>query len=208
MGIRIFTGDDRIRISDTVKTCFSEGYEVFEGEALNLTDLPGIFFGTTLFSEKRNILIKDLSNNKEVFEDFCGKFEEYNKTESDIIIWETKIDKRLASTKSLIKAGVEIREFEEAKVDSKAILGIYDLALRDGKKAVEELEKIEKDQDPYMFLGLITGQALKKLSYRPNGSREKRLLKEIGKLDIQMKSTAVEPWMLIKSFLLRITSLR
>ncbi len=209
MGIKLFTGDDRIRISETIKNVLSKDYEVFEGETLRATDLPGIFFGTTLFSNDRRILIKDLAQNKEAFEDFCAKFSDYSKTEANVIIWETKLDKRMALTKNLIKSGIEIREFNQAKgVDSRAVLGIFDLALRDGGAAVKELEKIEKEQDPYMFLGLMASQALKKLSFRPTGSREKRVLKEIAEVDMQMKSTAFEPWILIKGLLLRITSLR
>lgn len=209
MGIKIYTGDDRVRISELVKNELSNDYEVFEGETLNCSDLPGIFFGTTLFANTRKILIKDLAASKEVFEDFCAKFSDYSKTDAEVIIWESKLDKRLASTKSLVKAGAKISEFNEAKnVDSRAILGIYDLALRDGEAAVRELEKIESEQDPYMFLGLMASQALRRLSSRPNGSREKKILKEIADVDMQMKSTAFEPWILIKSLILRITSLR
>ena len=49
-------------------------------------------------------------------------------------------------------------------------------------------------------------QALKKFEQR-GGVREKRLLKELAKLDMEMKTTGLEPWMLIKAFLLRAKSL-
>ena len=71
---------------------------------------------------------------------------------------------------------------------------------------MRELEKIERTQDPYMFFGLMVSQALKKLEWRPQGTKEKRSLKELSIIDMQMKSTAVEPWMLIKSFLLRLAT--
>ena len=80
------------------------------------------------------------------------------------------------------------------------------MAMRDGKKAVEMVEKIEKTQDPYMFLGLLTSQALKRFEWK-QGEKEKRVLKELSKLDIQMKSTTFEPWLLLKSFLLQVSSL-
>lgn len=205
MGIRIFTGDDRVNISKTVAKELGEGYEVFEGENLLASDLPGIFLGTTLFSVgARKILIKDIGENKEVFEELARRVGEWIKTDAEVVIWETKLDKRLMATKELIKAGVEVCEFKTvAKVDPRVVFNIYDVALRDGARAVVELSKIESEQDPYMFFGLLVSQALKKLEWRPSGVREKRILKELSEVDMQMKSTAVEPWMLVKSFLLR-----
>ncbi|MBR2587295.1 hypothetical protein IKE71_02895 [Candidatus Saccharibacteria bacterium] len=205
MGIRIFTGDDRVKTQAEILHALGEGYEVFEGENLLVTDLPSLFLGESLFSSGgRKILVKDLSENKEVFFDFAEKIEQYLKTDSEIILWETKIDKRLSATKNLVKAGVEIREFAApVKIDTRAVFNIYDIALRDGKRAVSELSKIEREQDPYMFFGLLVSQALKKLEWRPNGVREKKILKELSKVDMQMKSTGIEPWILIKSFLLK-----
>lgn len=210
MGIRIFTGDDRVKISETVAKELGEGYEVFEGENLLASDLPGIFLGTTLFSVgARKILIKDIGENKEVFEELARRVGEWIKTDAEVVIWETKLDKRLMATKELIKAGVEVCELKTvAKVDPRVVFNIYDVALRDGARAVAELSKIESEQDPYMFFGLLVSQALKKLEWRPSGVREKRILKELSEVDMQMKSTAVEPWMLVKSFLLRVATLQ
>lgn len=209
MGIRIFTGDDRVKISEEVRRELGEGYEVFEGESLTLADLASLFLGGSLFVVGgRKILVKDFSENKEVFAGFVEKIEEWLKTEAEVIIWETKLDKRLGATKALVKAGVEVREFKTSEpVDMKAVFNIYDVALRDGKRAVAELAKIESGQDPYMFFGLVVSQALKKLEWRSNGKKEKRILRELSVVDMQMKSTAVEPWMLIKSFLLRVATL-
>ena len=53
--IRIFYGDDRVTISEKIKKEFGEEYEVFEGEGLKIEDLPSIFFGASLFSDKRKI---------------------------------------------------------------------------------------------------------------------------------------------------------
>ena len=209
MGIRVFSGEDRVRAQAEILKELGEGYEVFEGENLAPNDLLGIFLGTTLFSmESRRILVKDLSENKEAFTDFCEKIEEFLKTDASVILWETKLDKRLASTKNLIKAGVEVREFKlQESVDMKAVFDIYNIALRDGERAVRELEKIESKQDPYMFFGLMVSQAIKKLEWQPNGTKEKRILKELSRLDMQMKSTGMDPWMLVKSFLLRVATL-
>lgn len=86
------------------------------------------------------------------------------------------------------------------------VFGVLDMALRDGRRAVAQVEQIELEQDPYMFFGLLVTQALKKFEQR-GGVREKRLLKELAKLDMEMKTTGLEPWMLIKAFLLRAKSL-
>ena len=133
------------------------------------------------------------------------KIVDYADTEHEVVIWETKIDKRSAGYKRLKEVGAEMTEFPALKKpEMNLVFGILDTALRDGPKAVETVEKIETDQDPYMFFGLLVTQALKK--YESSGARgkEKRMLKELAKLDMQMKTTGVEPWKLVKSFLLRV----
>ena len=209
VGIRILTGDDRLAVTREVERTLGKGYEVFEGENLTPAELPSIFLGATLFSAgERKVLITDLGENKESLEALAAGAEEFLKTENEVVIWETKLDKRLAAVKGLMKAGVEVKEFKQApKVEMKAVFNIYDLALRNGEKAVKELEKIEAEQDPYMFFGLMVSQALKKLEWRLEGAREKRAVRELGKIDMQMKSTGIDPWMLIKSFLIRLKTI-
>lgn len=209
MGIRIFTGEDRARTQAEILRALGEGYEVFEGESLTPSDLPGIFLGATLFSAgTRKILVKDLSESKEAFAEFAGKIDEWLRTDAEVVIWESKLDKRLTAVKALVKAGVEVKEFKaQEPVDMKQVFDIYNIALRDGVKAVTELAKIESKQDPYMFFGLMVSQALKKLEWKPNGVKEKKVLKELSVVDMQMKSTGVDPWMLVKSFLLRVSAI-
>ncbi len=208
MGIRIYTGDDRVKIGEQVVKDFGEGYEVFEGESLSHESLPSLFLGGSLFAVgKRKILIKDFSENMDAWNFFVENIKTFLTSDAEVIIWEAKLDKRLASTKVILKAGVEVREFKLPDlIDTRAVFNIYDIALSDGEKAVRELEKIDKTQDPYMFFGLMVSQALKKIEWRPRGAKEKRTLKELGVVDMQMKSTAIEPWMLIKSFLLRLST--
>ncbi len=210
MAIRIMTGDDRAKIANEVKRWLGEKYEVFEGEGLVPEDLPGVFLGATLFSagEARKILIKDVGENKETLEALAARIEEYLGTENDVAVWETKLDKRLTAVKTLVKAGVEIKEYKlAAKIDMRAVFGIYDIALKDGARAVSELEKIEAEQDPYMFTGLMVSQALKRLTARPNGARERAALRELAKLDMQMKSTGYDPWILVKTFLVKLSAI-
>lgn len=209
--VKVFVGDDRVRAAKAVESELGVNYEVFEGESLTLADLPSIFHGVSLFGggsggfgEKRRILLKDLGENGVVWE----KIVDYLETEHEVIIWETKIDKRSAGYKRLKETGVEIREFNLAqKPEMRQVFGIFDVALRgDGEAAVRMVEKIELEQDPYMFLGLMVTQALKKFETK-QGSKERRVVKMLGELDMQMKGEAnanLEPWTLVKMFLLEV----
>ena len=202
--LRVFVGEDRVSAEMALKRLIGGNYEVFEGENLSVGDLPSIFQGTSLFETgRRRILLKNLSENAAVWE----KIAEYAGTEHEVVVWELKIDKRSVGYKNLKAAGVEIQEFAlKAKPEAKMVFGVLDMALRDGRRAVAQVEQIELEQDPYMFFGLLVTQALKKFEQR-GGVREKRLLKELAKLDMEMKTTGLEPWMLIKAFLLRAKSL-
>ncbi len=211
--LRIFYGENRLEAEKAVKRTLGEGYEVFEGESLTVGDLPSIFQGTSLFGGGsgsgaggfgggvRRILLKNLGENAEVW----AKLADYIETEHEVVVWEGKIDKRSTGYKQLKDAGVEMEEFAALKKpEAGLVFGILDTAMRNGEKAVRDLEKIEADQDPFMFFGLLVTQVLKKYEYSGGGARDRRILKELAKVDLQMKSTGVEPWMLIKSFLLRV----
>lgn len=202
--IKIFYGDDRVRAQAEIRKILGEDYEVVEGEELDLAGLRDVMLGVSLFG-KRKIVIKGLTANKDLFAEVLNLLA----TEHEVIIWEEKMDKRSAVYKDLVKAGVEMREFKMAELASKKLVfDIYDTALRDGAKAVKMCEQIENDNDPYMFVGLMISQAIKKYSFR-YGAKEKRVLKELSRLDMQMKgeSTISQPWTLVKSFLLRVSSL-
>lgn len=201
--IKIFYGDDRIKAKSEIDRFLDENYEVIEGGELKIGDLPNVFKGTSLFSEKRAILIKDISENQAVWE----KVADFVDTEHKIAILETKLDKRKQGYKLLKSAGVEMKEFKLLDPpEKKMVFDIYEMALKDGKKAVEMCKKIENTSDPYMFVGLMVSQALKKYEWRA-GAKEKRALKELSKLDMQMKTTSMQPWLLVQAFLLRVSQL-
>ena len=82
---------------------------------------------------------------------------------------------------------------------------IFEMAMRDGERAVRMCEQIELTQDPYMFFGLMVTQALKKFGVR-QGVRERKILKELAELDVRMKTSGMEPWILVKMFLVRMGS--
>ena len=200
--LKVFYGANRLAAEKAIKQALGENYEVFEGENLKLDDLPSIFLGSSLFeTQKRRILLKDVSENSTVWE----KLTDYAETAHEVIAWELKLDKRSAGYKRLSGSQVELREFAELKKpEANLVFGILDTAFRDGKRAVQMVEQIELTQDPYMFFGLLVTQMLKKYDTSGAGARERRLLKELAQTDLQMKSTTVEPWSLVKSFLLRV----
>ena len=202
--IRVFYGDDRVKAQAAIKKLLGEDYEVVEGEELDLAGLRDVFLGSSLFG-KRKIVVKGLLGKKELFAEVVGLIG----TEHEIVLWEEKMDKRSVVYKDLAKAGVEMKEFKIAKpADFGKVFEIYDMALKDGPRAVKMLEEIENDNDPYMFVGLLVSQAVKKWQWR-YGAKEKRVLLELSKLDMQMKgdSAVTQPWILVKSFLLRLSSL-
>ena len=200
--IKIFTGEDRIRAQQEITKYLGKNYEIIEGTDLELTTLPSIFQGASLFADTRNILIRDLSINKPVFD----KLPDYLDTSHNVIIQEIKLDKR-SNTYKILKDKIEIRDFALSKSPNlNLIFNIYNTAKKDGSKAVDMLSKIEQDEDPIKFCGLLISQALK--DYRAKqGTKEKKALKELSKLDLALKSTSYQPWLLIQSFLLRLSSL-
>ena len=200
--LKIFTGDDRIRAGQEIAKFLGPGHEVIEGADLTLSDLPSIFHGASLFESTRRILIRDLSVNKPVFE----KLPEYLDTPHNIVIQELKLDKRSATYKAL-KGKVEITDFTLPKNPNfNLVFDIYKTAKRDGKKACATLDKIKQDEDPIMFFGLLVSQATKDYATH-QGTTEKRALRELSKLDLDLKSTSYQPWLLIQAFLLRLSSL-
>lgn len=200
--IKILTGDDRVRAGREIERELGSDYEVIEGADLMPTDLPSIFNGASLFDEKRRILMRDVSGNKAVFDELV----KYTDTPHKVMVLEMKLDKRSSAYKAL-KEKVEILEFNLVKNQNFGLVfDIYRIAKRDGKKAVEMLDKIKQEEEPIRFCGLLISQALKDYARNP-GIKEKRVLRELSRLDIELKTTSYSPWLLLKSFLLRVSSL-
>lgn len=200
--IKIFYGDDRVRAGQEIKKFLGEEYEVVEGVELNENDLPSLLLGNSLFSEKRKILIRDLTANKSV----CEKITEYLNTPHSVAILEVKLAKKTAFFKA-IKDKVGIFEFKLPETNAyRRALDIYSVAKRDGERAVKMVRELENAEEPISFMGMIISIALKEYDARP-GLKEKRVLKELSKIDIEMKSTSMQPWLLVQSFLLRLASL-
>ena len=197
--IKIFTGDDRVKAKQEVKKLLGENYEVIDCADLTKNDLPSIFLGTTIFDAYRRILLRDFTSNSNIYPELS----KYLNTPHDIILLETKLDKRTTTYKE-IKDKVEIKEFKlPPKTDFRIVFDIFRVAKRDGKKAIEMLKKLEPEEDPIRFTGLLVSQATKDYQ-RNQGSKEKRILKELSKLDVNLKSSKIDPWLLVESFLLQL----
>lgn len=202
MMIKVFYGDDRVAIKNAIKKALGTQYEVVEGVEIKSGDMPSIFLGGSLLTTKRAILIRDLSENKEIFE----KVADFIETTHKIVIFESKIDKRAVFYRKL-KDKIEFREFKlPEEIELRAVFDIFRVAKKDGMKAVEMLRNIKMQQKPYMFFGLLVSQAVKDFTYQ-QGTREKRVLEELSRLDMLMKTTTMEPWLIIESFLVRLSSL-
>lgn len=200
--LKIFTGENRIAAKTEIDRLLGPNHETIDGINLEPSDLPSIFKGGTLFATTRNILIRDLSENKPVFE----KLPDYIETPHNIIIQELKLDKR-STTYKAIKDKIEIKEFIQPKNPNlRLVFDIYKIAKTDGKKALQILSSIKSEEDPIMFFGLLASQAIKDYELH-QGTKEKRVLKELAKVDLQMKSSPIEPWLLVESFLLRLKSI-
>ncbi len=200
--MRIFYGDDRVRAQKEIKRILGDDYEIVEGAELEINDLPSVFMGASLLAETRHILIRDITANKLVFDELP----KYLNTPHEVVILEAKLDKRSTTYKAL-KDKVEIREFAlPENTDFRQVFDVYRAAKTDGKRALQILEKIKPYEDPIQFTGLIVSQAIKDFATRPSGVRERRILKELAKVDLDMKSTKIDPWLLVESFLLRLSS--
>ena len=202
--IKVFYGEDRVRAQKAVREFLGVDYEVVEGGDLEPKDLPSLLMGGSLFAEERAILVQDGLANKVISEELP----KYLETPHRVALWEAKIDKRAGAYKAM-KDKVEFCEFGLAKnANYGLVFEIYKVAKKDGRKAVEMLEKIKNEQEPMMFLGLMVSQAIKDYKANP-GIREKRALKELSKLDMEMKrDSKLQPWTLVQAFLLRLASWR
>lgn len=203
--IKVFYGDDRVRAQQEIVAFLGADYEVVEGGDLTPEDLPTLFFGASLFVTERAILVRDFWSNRAV----ADLLPQYVDTPHRVAMLEAKVDKRSAAYKDLAKnPAVEFREFKlPEKQDFRAVFDVYRTAKRDGARAVKMLEGLKSGEEPIMFAGLLASQAIKDFAARPTGVKERRILRELARTDMQMKTTAVEPWLLVESFLLRMSQM-
>lgn len=200
--IKVFYGDDRVRAKKAISEFLGDDYEIIDATDLAPNDLPNIFLGQTLFDDTRKILLRDFFTNSSV----ASELPNYLNTPHNIVIFDLKIDKRKESYKA-VKDQIKFTEFAlPANPNLRLAFDIYRIAKHDGKKAIDQLAIIKSEEDPMMFLGLLASQAIKDFDNH-QGIKERRILKALAKIDIQTKSTSIDPWLLIESFLLEVSHL-
>jgi hypothetical protein len=209
--LRLFYGDNRQSAKTEISKLLGPEHEQIDGEQIHADSMSNIFAGFSLFAtENRRILIRDLGLNDEAW----GELPKYTDTTHDIIVWENVIDKRTSTWRELQKSAksklVDIREFAvPPPTEARLAFSIFaDARSGNIKRALSNLDQtIAKDptQDPHRFFGLLVSQAIKESSAR--SSANKTLLKTIAQTDIQLKTTGNDPWLLVKSLLVRLSSL-
>lgn len=201
--IRVFYGENRVTAMEEIRKILGADYESLEGENLEVNDLPNLCLGQSLFAEKRRILIRDGLKKVEI----AGEMAKYLNSPHEIIFLETKVDKRAGWYKEL-KDAVEFREFVmPVDANAKKVFDIYNVAKRDGARAVAMYREIEETTAPMALVGLLAGQVIRDYVARP-GAKEKRVLRELSKLDMDLKGeSTLSPSLLVQTFLLRLSSL-
>lgn len=199
--LQIFYGDDRLAAEKEIIAVLGTDRETIEGENLTTSDLPTILQGASLFADERKILLKDISGSAA-----WEEFPKYLDTDHQVIVWESKLDKRTVTYKALQKSGVTIREFATPEPpEAKQVFQIFDLAVAGNyTQAIAILDKLQPNQDPYMFFGLMISQALR--GFERDQRKFKPILKNLARTDISLKTTGLDPWLLIRSCLLKLSS--
>jgi DNA polymerase III delta subunit len=110
--ITLLTGENSFEISEALRSlvsAFDGRAEKIDGTTLELRDLPDLLMGSTLFAEKRLVIIRDLSQNSAVWD----KLPEWLPRLSDdihLVLVDEKPDKRKVAYKELKKIA-DVKEF-------------------------------------------------------------------------------------------------
>jgi DNA polymerase III delta subunit len=110
--ITVLTGDNSFEIHEAltdIVTSFDGRAEKVEGSSLQLRDLPDLLMGSSLFADKRLVIITDISQNATLW----AKLPEWLSRVSDdisLVLVDTKPDKRTSSYKAL-KEAAEVKEY-------------------------------------------------------------------------------------------------
>ena len=106
--ITLLSGENSFEIERELTkrmTDFDGVPEKIDGSVLELKNLPDLLSGATIFADKRMVIIKNLSENKSLWTDF-GDWLPRISDDIDVILVESKPDKRTKTYKELQKAGV------------------------------------------------------------------------------------------------------
>ncbi len=199
--ITIFCGENRADSINQAKKILGQDYEIIDAENLAIQDLPSIFLGTTIFADNRNILIKDLSVNKENYDELL----KYLDTSHNIVIIEDKLNGTWGSVKSLKKdARVKIQENKNPETNKNKYItyDIFNAVFQDPEKAFRLLKTAEKIEDPYLMFGAWASIAVKNFKTSPT-AKNRKILKELAKTDVLLKTSQYSstPWLVLESLI-------
>jgi len=115
--INLLTGSNTYELEQylsKLKQDFDGRAEIVDGSRLELNQLPDMLMGVTLFSEKRLVIVRNLSESKDVW----SRLPEWLDRVSDdieLVLVESKVDKRTATYKELKKRVncVELTEWSD-----------------------------------------------------------------------------------------------
>ncbi|MEI6053900.1 MAG: DNA polymerase III subunit delta [Candidatus Saccharibacteria bacterium] len=115
--LTLLIGENSFEIERQLKAIsdsFMGDVEKIDGSQLSLSQLPDLLMGVSLFSEKRLIFIRGLSQNKAIWGDF-GNWLTNISDDIHLVLVEPKIDKRLATYKKIKEKAVikELQPFSE-----------------------------------------------------------------------------------------------
>lgn len=164
--ITLLTGDNSFEINRELQRIvdeFSGVPEKIDGSELELRQLPDLLMGTSLFAEKRLVIIKSLAENSSVWHDF-GDWLPRVSDDIQLVLIEPKPDKRTRTYKELQKVA-DIKEF--------AVWGE-----RDGSKA-EQWAIDEAEQ-----LSFTLNKELAKVLVSRTGTDQWRLYHALEKLSV------------------------
>lgn len=111
--ITLLTGENSFEINREIEriiAVFDGQVERIDGSELELRQIPDLLMGSSLFAEKRLVIIKNLSENKSVWTDF-GTWLERLSDDIELVLVEPKPDKRTKTFKELQKVA-EVRELK------------------------------------------------------------------------------------------------
>ncbi len=111
--ITLLTGENSYAINYDLQQMirgFDGVAEKIDGTELELRQLPDLLMGVSLFSEKRLVIVRQLSQNKSVWEVF-GDWTSRVSDDIHLVLVEAKPDKRTRTYKTLQKAAA-VREYK------------------------------------------------------------------------------------------------
>lgn len=110
--ITVLTGENSFEVTralEKIVADFAGAAEKFDGDSLELAQLPDLLLGGTLFATERLIVIRNLSENKQLWE-VLPDWLEKTSADTHVVLVEPKPDKRTKTYKDL-KKYAQLQEF-------------------------------------------------------------------------------------------------